>query len=58
MASHGISWVPDAHVRFGDLDFIVTAEGELVWAPVIENNLFMLSKLVFTFGGGKFVAVS
>ena len=35
MASHGISWVPGAHVRFGDLDFIVTAEGELAWALVV-----------------------
>ena len=22
-------------MRFGDLDFIITAEGELVWAPVV-----------------------
>ena len=29
MASHDLSWVLGAHVRFGDLDFIVTAEGEL-----------------------------
>ena len=35
MASHGISWVPGAHVRFGDLDFIITMEGELAWAPII-----------------------
>ena len=33
MASHGVSWVPGAHVRFGSLDFIVTTEGELVRAP-------------------------
>ena len=33
MASHGISWVSGAHVHFGDLDFIVTAEGELAMAP-------------------------
>ncbi|XP_066347956.1 cysteine-rich receptor-like protein kinase 10 [Miscanthus floridulus] len=26
MASHGVSWVPDTHVRFGNLDFIVTTE--------------------------------
>jgi hypothetical protein len=32
MASHGISWVPEAHVRFGSLDFIITIEGELVRA--------------------------
>jgi len=35
MASHGISWVPGAHVRFGDLDFIITAEGELTRALVV-----------------------
>ena len=35
MASHGISWVLGAHVRFGDLDFIVTTEGELARAPVV-----------------------
>ena len=34
MASHGVSWVPGAHVRFGNLDFIVTTEGELVQAPI------------------------
>ena len=32
MASHGISWVPGAHVRFDDLDFIVTVGGELALA--------------------------
>ena len=35
MASHGISWVSGAHVRFGDLDFIVTVEGELARMPAI-----------------------
>ena len=35
MASHGISWVPSAHVRFGDLDFIIMAEGELARAPIV-----------------------
>ena len=30
MATHAISWAPGAHVRFGDLDFIVTLGGELV----------------------------
>ena len=29
MASHGVSWVPGVHVRFGNLDFIVTTEREL-----------------------------
>jgi len=28
-ASHGVSWVLGAHVRFGNLDFIVTMEAEL-----------------------------
>ena len=32
MASHGISWVPGAYVRFGDLDFIITVGGELALA--------------------------
>ena len=32
MASHSISWVPDTHVRFGDLDFIITVGGELALA--------------------------
>ena len=32
MASHGVSWVLGMHVRFGDLDFIVTTEGELTMA--------------------------
>ena len=26
MASHNVSWAPGTHVRFGDLDFIVTTE--------------------------------
>ena len=34
MASHNLSWVSGMHVRFGDLDFIVTTEGELAQAPV------------------------
>ena len=32
MASHGISSVPSAHVRFRDLDFIITVGGELALA--------------------------
>ena len=32
MASHGISWVLGTHVRFSDLDFIVTVGGELALA--------------------------
>ena len=29
MASHDVSWVLGVHVRLGDLDFIITMEGEL-----------------------------
>ena len=29
MVTHAISWVPGAHVYFGNLDFIVTLGGEL-----------------------------
>ena len=32
MANHNLSWVLGAHVHFGDLDFIVTTEGELAMA--------------------------
>ena len=32
MASHGISWVPGAHMHFGDLDFIIMVGGELALA--------------------------
>ena len=39
MASHGISWVPGAHVRFGNLDFIVTLEGELALAHTVAQSL-------------------
>ena len=39
MASHDITWVPSAHMRFGDLDFIITTEGELAWAPVVIQPL-------------------
>ena len=39
MASQGVSWVPGAHVRFGSLDFIVTAEGELAQAPTVIQPL-------------------
>ena len=35
MASHSISWVPGAHVCFGDLDFILMAELELVRVPIV-----------------------
>ena len=39
MASHTISWVLGAHVRFGDLDFIVTVGGELVLAHLAIQSL-------------------
>ena len=39
MASHGVSWVPGTHVRFGNLDFIVTMEGELAQAPTAVQPL-------------------
>ena len=32
MASHGISWVPGAHMCFGDLDLIIMVGGELALA--------------------------
>ena len=39
MASHAISWVPGAHVCFGDLDFIVTVGGELALAHTAIQSL-------------------
>ena len=33
MASRNVNWVPDMNVRFEDLDFIITMEGELAQAP-------------------------
>ena len=39
MASQGISWAPSTHVRFGNLDFIVTTEVELVRTPVVVQPL-------------------
>ena len=39
MASHNVSWVPGTHVRFGNLDFIVTMEGELVMDPAAVQPL-------------------
>ena len=35
MANHNLNWVPGMHVRFGDLDFIITVEGELARAPIV-----------------------
>ena len=39
MASHGVSWVLRVHVCFGNLDFIVTMEGELAQAPTTVQPL-------------------
>ena len=39
MASHGVSWVSGAHVRFRNLDFIITMEGELAQPPAIVQPL-------------------
>ena len=39
MASHGVSWVPGAHVRFENLDFIITTEGELAQVPASVQPL-------------------
>ena len=39
MANHNLSWVLGVHMCFGDLDFIITMEGELVWAPVVVQPL-------------------
>ena len=39
MASHGVSWVLGMHVRFENLDFIITTGGELVQAPIAVQPL-------------------
>ena len=39
MAKHDISWALGAHVRFGDLDFIIMMEGELAMAPATIRPL-------------------
>ena len=39
MASHDVSWVLGVHVRFRNLDFIVTMEGELAQAPTAVQPL-------------------
>ena len=39
MANHAIIWVLGAHVRFGDLDFIVMVGGELALAHVAIQSL-------------------
>ena len=39
MASHGVSWVLGTHMRFRNLEFIVTTEGELAQVPVAVQPL-------------------
>ena len=39
MANHGVSWVLGTHVCFGNLDFIVTMEGEFGQAPAAIQPL-------------------
>ena len=40
MASHGVSWVPGVLVCFGNLNFNVMTEEELVWVPVVVQPLY------------------
>ena len=47
MANHAISWVPGAHMHFGDLDFIVTVGGELALAHAAIQSL---SSIGFNYG--------
>ena len=39
MATHAISWAPGTHVRFGDLDFIITLGGELALTHTAAQSL-------------------
>ena len=43
MASHGVSWVLGAHMRFGNQDFIVTMEGGLAQGPAAIQPLHSAS---------------
>ena len=43
MASHGISWVPGAHVHFRNLDFIITVGRELAMAHAAIQSLPSIS---------------
>ena len=43
MASHNLGWISGAHVHFGDLDFIVTTEGELEMATAAVRPLHSTS---------------
>ena len=42
MANHDISWVPGAHMRFGDLSFIIMVGGELVRAQTAIQSLLSI----------------
>ena len=56
MASHDISWVLGTHVRFGDLDFIVTMGGELTLAHAAIESIPSIS---LNYGGlGRQLGVS
>ena len=44
MANHAINWAPGAHVRFGDLDFIITVGGELALAHAAIQPLPSIGK--------------
>ena len=39
MDTHGVSWVPGAHVRFENLDFIISTKGELARVPTAIQPL-------------------
>ena len=43
MASQGVSWVLGVHVRFGNLDFIITTEGEVAQALAAVQPLHSAS---------------
>ena len=43
MASHGVSWLLGAHMRFGNLDPFSTMGGELVQAPIAVQPLHSAS---------------
>ena len=43
MANRNVSWVPGARVHFGNLDFIITMEGELVWSSAATKPLLFTS---------------
>ena len=50
MANHNISWVSGAHVCFGNLDFVITTEGELVRSsaatqPLLFTGLDAIAKV-------------